>query len=170
MRTGAVRSGGKRAARRIAAAAAALAVAAAAAVLWLRSRGAGGPPDLSPPREGELWVVTAYCNCEKCCDWERAPDGTPVHSKGPMKGKPKVVGKTASGKTARRGTVAADTRILPFGTRLFVEGYGECRVEDRGGAIKGRHIDLWFPSHEEAKAWGRREMPVKFLELKGAKR
>jgi 3D (Asp-Asp-Asp) domain-containing protein len=117
----------------------------------------------------ELWEVTAYCNCEKCCDWEKDAAGRPVWSKGPQKGKPKAVGVTASGRTARKGTVAADTRVLPLGTRLWVEGYGECSVDDRGGAIKGRHIDLWFPSHKEAKEWGRRMMPVRIIEKGGGK-
>lgn len=59
------------------------------------------------------------------------------------------------------GTIAADTRYYPFGTRMHVPGYGWGRVEDRGGAIKGRdRIDLYFSSHEEALQWGRRKMRV----------
>ena len=115
----------------------------------------------------EMWEVTAYCSCGKCCHWEKDASGRTVWSKGPSKGRPKDVGVTACGRPARRGTVAADWSVLPRGTRLWVEGYGECRVEDKGGAIKGRHIDLWFPSHEEAKAWGRKVMPVRIIE-KGA--
>ena len=45
----------------------------------------------------------------------------------------------------------------------------QCAVDDRGGAIKGRHIDLWFPSHKEAKEWGRRMMPVRIIEKGGGK-
>lgn len=59
------------------------------------------------------------------------------------------------------GTIAADTRYYPFGTRMYVPGYGWGRVEDRGGAIKGRdRIDLYFDSHEEALHWGRRKLRV----------
>lgn len=59
------------------------------------------------------------------------------------------------------GTIAADTRYYPFGTRMYVPGYGWGRVEDRGGAIKGRdRIDLYFTSHEEARQWGKRKLRV----------
>jgi 3D (Asp-Asp-Asp) domain-containing protein len=69
---------------------------------------------------------------------------------------------TASGVMARSGTIAADTSLYPFGTVLYIEGYGYGRVEDRGGAIKGARLDLWFPSHRAALAWGRRKQtPVK---------
>lgn len=55
-----------------------------------------------------------------------------------------------------RGTVAADTTYYPFGTRLYVPGYGHGIVEDRGGAIKGpRRIDLYFDDHDDALRWGR---------------
>jgi 3D (Asp-Asp-Asp) domain-containing protein len=62
-------------------------------------------------------------------------------------------GKTASGTTAHPGTVAAP-RIYPFGTKVYVPGYGPGTVEDRGGAIKNAHIDLWFPTEAAALAWG----------------
>lgn len=59
------------------------------------------------------------------------------------------------------GTIAADTRYYPFGTRMYVPGYGYGRVEDRGGAIKGpRRLDLFFDSHRRAKHWGRRTIKV----------
>lgn len=60
------------------------------------------------------------------------------------------------------GTIAADTRYYPFGTRMYVEGYGWGRVEDRGGAIKGpNRIDLFFDSHDDARQWGRRKAWVR---------
>lgn len=59
------------------------------------------------------------------------------------------------------GTIAADTRYYPFGTRMYVPGYGWGVVEDRGGAIKGKNrIDLYFDSHSEALRWGRRKVHV----------
>ena len=59
------------------------------------------------------------------------------------------------------GTIAADTRYYPFGTRMYVPGWGWGRVEDRGGAIKGAdRIDLFFDSHDDARAWGRRKLRV----------
>ncbi len=63
---------------------------------------------------------------------------------------------------AHNGTVAADTRYYPFGTRLYVPGYGHGVVEDRGGAIKGpRRIDLYFNDHDDALKWGRRTVEVR---------
>jgi hypothetical protein len=60
------------------------------------------------------------------------------------------------------GTIAADTKYYPFGTRMFVPGYGWGVVSDRGGAIKGRNrIDLYFDSHQDALNWGRRKVKVK---------
>ncbi len=59
------------------------------------------------------------------------------------------------------GTIAADTKYYPFGTRMYVPGYGWGIVEDRGGAIKGpNRIDLFFHSHEEALEWGRKKIRV----------
>lgn len=59
------------------------------------------------------------------------------------------------------GTIAADTKYYPFGTRMYVPGYGWGTVEDRGGAIKGpNRIDLFFDSHSDALRWGRRKVRV----------
>jgi hypothetical protein len=59
------------------------------------------------------------------------------------------------------GTIAADTRFYPFGTRMYIPGYGWGTVEDRGGAIKGpERIDLYFSSHQEALEWGRKKVQV----------
>ena len=144
---------------------------AAAAVLCLclatcrrgRPLGEGFPPSLPPDPSRVL--VTGYCNCQRCCGWRRSwfGLGRPVYAYGPLEGKPKEVGVTARGTRARRGTVAADTRVFPFGTRLPIPGYGTGVVEDVGGAIKGRHIDIWFPTHAEARAWGRRWLDLKPL-------
>lgn len=60
-----------------------------------------------------------------------------------------------------RGTIAADTKYYPFGTRMYIPGYGWGVVEDRGGAIKGPdRIDLYFDSHQDALQWGRRKIAV----------
>jgi 3D (Asp-Asp-Asp) domain-containing protein len=106
--------------------------------------------------------VTGYCPCGICCGWERRwfGLGPPVYSYGPNRGQRKIVGQTASGTRARRGTVAADTSVLPFGTIVYVEGYGWGRVEDRGGAIRGNKLDLFYRSHRQALEWGRQHVPV----------
>ncbi len=62
---------------------------------------------------------------------------------------------------ANDGTIAADTKHYPFGTRMFVPGYGWGVVEDRGRKIKGpNRIDLYFNSHEDARQWGRKKVRV----------
>ncbi|MBO7207998.1 MAG: 3D domain-containing protein [Kiritimatiellae bacterium] len=114
--------------------------------------------------EEGLFEVTGYCNCGECCGWERDKNGNPVYNYGRLKGKVKTIGLTSTGKKAARGTVAADPKILKMGTKLEIPGYGTGVVEDIGGAIKGRHIDLWFPTHEEAKRWGKRYLRIKVIE------
>ena len=75
-------------------------------------------------------------------------------------------GMTASGKsvwTHGMRFVAADTRLLPFGTLVSVPGYHDGQtvpVLDRGGAIKGRRLDVIYPTHDRARLWGRREVTV----------
>jgi len=73
----------------------------------------------------------------------------------------KRVGVTANGSHAHVGTIAADTGVFPFGTIIYVPGYGYGKVEDRGGEIKGKHIDLYFRSHGQAQEWGRQVKDVK---------
>lgn len=109
-------------------------------------------------------LTTGYCNCEKCCSWTTNGQGVAVYAYGRMKGRPKVVGQTCTGRKAHRGTIAADPRLFRFGTRIIVPGYGPGIVDDTGGAIKGKHIDLWFPTHQEAREWGRRTLTVTVCE------
>jgi 3D (Asp-Asp-Asp) domain-containing protein len=97
-----------------------------------------------------MMEVTAYCPCTKCCG-------------------DNAQGITASGKRVTHNAgrfVAADTRILPFNTQLSIPGYHDGQpvpVLDRGGAIKGNKLDVYFDSHETAKQWGRRMIPVRVL-------
>jgi len=64
----------------------------------------------------------------------------------------------------RDGTIAADTKYYPFGTRMHVPGYGWGVVVDRGSAIKGiNRIDLYFESHQDALNWGRKQVEVEIV-------
>lgn len=68
---------------------------------------------------------------------------------------------TASGARVEIGrTVAADTNVLPFGTRVWVQGFGWREVQDRGGAIKGNKIDVAVQSTSEAYGFGRERRVV----------
>ena len=110
-------------------------------------------------------TVTGYCPCGKCCGWTRDWLWRPVYASGPLKGQRKAVGVCADGTRAGKGTIAADPRYYPFGTRLYVPGYGYGTVHDTGRGIQGpRRLDLFFPRHEQAVRWGRQACSVIILE------
>lgn len=79
-------------------------------------------------------------------------------------------GRTASGRNVSRGIVAADTRILPLGTRIQISGgaySGTYTVADTGGAVRGNKVDIWVPSCSEANRFGRRNVMVSVLGKRG---
>jgi len=71
-------------------------------------------------------------------------------------------GITASGMKARVGVVAVDRRVIPLGTKLYIEAvdgswvYGEAIAGDTGGAIKGNRIDLFFNTKAECMQFGKK--------------
>ena len=79
-------------------------------------------------------------------------------------------GTTATGMKTRYGVVAVDPRVIPLGSRLYIEGengtwiYGTAVAADTGGAIKGNIIDLYVESYSEAINFGRRKAKVYILE------
>ena len=73
-------------------------------------------------------------------------------------------GMTASGMMAQVGVVAVDTNVIPFHTRLYIEGYGFAVAGDRGGAIRGYKVDLFFDTREETLEFGRRHINVWILD------
>lgn len=76
-------------------------------------------------------------------------------------------GVTANGTDLRANpnakVIAVDPKVIPLGTRVWVEGYGEAIAADTGGAIKGNKIDVFIPSKEGALAWGRKTVEVTIL-------
>lgn len=105
--------------------------------------------------------LTGYCACGKCCGWKFNWFGMPVYASGPLKGKFKIIGQTASGKIARPGTVAIDPKLFPMGTKFYIPGYGWGIGRDTGGTIKGRHLDLFFWQHRSGENWGVKSEQVK---------
>ena len=92
------------------------------------------------------YKLTSYCACEKCCGYWATI--RPLDENGD----PIVY--TASGAIARQGvTVAADTSILPFGTVILIGGE-EFIVQDVGGGVDGKHIDIYFDNHAAAVEFG----------------
>jgi 3D (Asp-Asp-Asp) domain-containing protein len=73
-------------------------------------------------------------------------------------------GITYSGVRVRRGeysTIAADLRVFPLGTVLYIPGYGYGVVADKGGAIRGNKIDLFFKTKQDVyKQWGKKTVDV----------
>ena len=103
----------------------------------------------------ERWaLVTAYCPCSKCCGY-----GTP--------------GRTSIGKSAWKPGIAADPRAVPYGTEIYVKGYGRRFVDDTGGAMRRSwrrkgilHLDIRMTYHYNAKKWGRKMMKVRIYNKK----
>ena len=71
---------------------------------------------------------------------------------------------TASGTWPAVGTVAVDPQVIPLGTRLWIEGYGEAVAEDTGGLVKGNIIDIYLPTEDQCWQWGRRQVEVRILD------
>ena len=87
----------------------------------------GKKPDRALVSFGE-YRISAYCPCEKCCL--------------------KSDGITASGTQATAGRTAAMNGV-PFGTKIVIDGH-EYTIEDRGGGLGSKIIDIYFNTHEEA--------------------
>lgn len=76
---------------------------------------------------------------------------------------------TASGKRAVRNpsgfsTIAVDPKIIPMGTKLYVEGYGYAIAADKGSAVKGNYIDVYFNTRKEALDWGVKRIKVQIVD------
>jgi 3D (Asp-Asp-Asp) domain-containing protein len=82
---------------------------------------------------------------------------------GPEDTWPYTAGYTASGLKAGYGVVAVDPRVIHMKTPIYVEGYGYAIAADKGGAIKGKKIDLCFDTYEEAVRFGRKNVKVYLL-------
>ncbi|KGX87489.1 LysM peptidoglycan-binding and 3D domain-containing protein [Pontibacillus litoralis] len=59
--------------------------------------------------------------------------------------------------------IAVDPSVIPLGSKVYVEGYGEAIAGDVGGSIKGNKIDVFFPDRSKALQWGNRTVTVKVL-------
>jgi 3D (Asp-Asp-Asp) domain-containing protein/septal ring factor EnvC (AmiA/AmiB activator) len=71
-----------------------------------------------------------------------------------------IHGRTSTGMQTAAGVVAVDPSVIPLGTRLTIPGYGTGIAADTGGSVHGNVIDLWFPTLEQAHAWGRRTVTI----------
>lgn len=82
----------------------------------------------------------------------------------------KWAGKTSTGMPLTYGVVAVDPRVIPYGTKMYIESvdgkyvYGYAIAGDCGGAIKGNKVDLFFPSRSKCYEFGRRAVRIYFLD------
>jgi 3D (Asp-Asp-Asp) domain-containing protein len=121
------------------------------------------PRDKGRPQEKRKMLVTAYDAGQKSTGWKYKYGCClmpPVYAYGPREGERKKVGITSDGSKAKKGTIAADISRYPYGTKMYVPGYGWGEVHDKGAAIKGDHIDIFFPNEKDAKKWGRQYLDV----------
>lgn len=87
-----------------------------------------------------VFRTTAYCPCRSCSGrWG---------------------GRTSTGTVATAGhTISVDPRVIPYGSRLMIGGV-IYTAEDCGGGVKGNHIDIFFNTHGDTRAYGTRNMEV----------
>lgn len=86
--------------------------------------------------------LSFYCTCEKCCGAY-------------------TTGLTKSGTTVTEGrTIAVDPKVIPLGSRVYIDGYGVFIAEDVGSAIKENKIDIAVGNHEQALKLGIDEATV----------
>ncbi len=83
-----------------------------------------------------------------------------AYDPGPLSCGSNCTGRTAMGLKAGRGVIAVDPRVIPLGSRVFIEGYGPAIAADTGGAIKGNRIDVCFNTRGEALRWGRHTVKI----------
>ena len=106
---------------------------------------------MQQPKQRETFTarVTAYCPCKRCCG-------------------PRARGRTATGDSAWSRGVAADWRYWPPGTVVYIEGYGEAVVDDKGGKIKGKkRFDIRMTYHWQARDHGDQDVEVIILRRAG---
>ena len=87
--------------------------------------------------------TTGYCPCRQCSEgWGR---------------------RTSTGTIATSGrTIAVDPRIIPYGSKVMIGGV-IYTAEDRGGGVRGKHIDIFYDSHSQSKAHGVKQQEVFLL-------
>lgn len=90
--------------------------------------------------KGQIYTVTAYCACEKCC------------------GKWSKYNKTANGQTPKQGITCAAPRNIKFNTRLNIQSLGIRVVQDRLAKKYDNRIDIYFSNHKEALKFGKKEI------------
>lgn len=88
----------------------------------------------------QKWLLTAYCPCRSCSG------GYGKH--------------TSTGVLAKANhTIAVDPKVIKYGSKVEIDGI-TYTAEDCGGGVKGKHIDIYFDSHKEVEAFGKKYSEV----------
>jgi 3D (Asp-Asp-Asp) domain-containing protein len=123
------------------------------------------------PKISSKKAINQPLRLEEAIDWSKYPSTVVVatgytagvESTGKTPDHPEY-GITYSGVRVKRdlySTIAADLDIFPIGTILFIPGYGYGVVADKGGAIKGNRLDLYYDTVEDVyKYWGKKKVQV----------
>jgi 3D (Asp-Asp-Asp) domain-containing protein len=69
-------------------------------------------------------------------------------------------GTTSTGRPVGMDVVAVDPRVIPYGTRIHIEGVGWRIAADTGAKIKGKRLDIWMPSSQTCIEFGLRRLAV----------
>lgn len=93
----------------------------------------------------QVFTITAYCGCVKCC------------------GKWSAAHKTADGHTPKEGITCAASRSIPFRTKLSIDTVGTRIVQDRLAQKYDNRIDIYFEKHTEALKFGKKRLAVKVI-------
>ena len=72
-------------------------------------------------------------------------------------------GVMANGERVHNGAIAADPKVLPIGTKVYIQGMGTFVVKDTGRLIKGKRIDIWIPNRASALKFGKRGVKLQVI-------
>lgn len=132
--------------------------------------------ELTPLISSTEAVASPPPTLEEAFDWTKYPKKqiiatgytAGIESTGKNPGHP-LYGITYSGVKVKRdlySTIAADLSVFPIGTILFIPNYGYGVVADKGGAIKGNKVDLYYETVEDVyEQWGKQTVDVFVVEL-----
>ncbi|MGE7546348.1 MULTISPECIES: 3D domain-containing protein [Sporosarcina] len=132
---------------------------------------------------GDELIVVSNPNKLSVIDQVKQKETEPVQSVAAEQATPKELTMTATAYTAYcegcSGTtytgqnlrtnpdqkvIAVDPEVVPIGSKVWVENYGEAIAGDIGGAIKGNKIDVFIPSYDRAMEWGVKQVKIRILD------
>ncbi|PMC40616.1 hypothetical protein CJ195_02560 [Bacillus sp. UMB0899] len=145
-------------------------------VLGLTFKSMNSEPAVQTKISSSVEAVKQDITLEEAIDWSKYPVKkvvatgytAGVESTGKNPNHPSY-GITYSGVKVKRdlySTVAADLDIFPLGTILFIPGYGYGVVADKGGAIKGNRLDLYYETVKDVyNNWGKKQLDVYVVQM-----